>query len=101
VGPIEMHESAHPTEQNRSWRCTKNAGWAGGALKKAVRGRVLTAGTGTLSSLPCRLHAFASGPPPDREPQTEPTRNRTGPVTAHQTFKNSSVYLDLSDSLGA
>jgi hypothetical protein len=38
--------------------------------------------------------------PPDREPQTPTQELDTGPVAAHKTFKNSSVYLDLVDSLG-
>jgi hypothetical protein len=38
VGPIEMHESAHPTEQNRS--CSIQRWVGGGAIKKGVRGRV-------------------------------------------------------------
>ena len=38
--------------------------------------------------------------PPDREPQTPTQKLDTGPATAHKTFKNSSVYLDLVDSLG-
>jgi hypothetical protein len=47
------------------------------------------------------LIAPQAAPPPDREPQTGHPKHDTRPVTAHQTFKNSSVYPDLSDSLGA
>jgi hypothetical protein len=39
-------------------------------------------------------------PPGCRHQILGPTRNRTGPVTAHKTFKNPSVYLGLVGSLG-
>jgi hypothetical protein len=39
VGPIEMHESAHPTEQNQPQLLPSSAGWAGGAIKKGEQNR--------------------------------------------------------------
>jgi hypothetical protein len=47
----------------------------------------------------CHMGA-ARATPPDREPQTGHQELDTGPVAAHKTSKNSSVYLDLVDSLG-
>jgi hypothetical protein len=49
---------------------------------------------------PCAPDCVFGMTPPDQEPQMPTQELDTGPVTAHKTFKNSSVYLDLVDSLG-